>query len=93
MICKYNERLINILGVNILEYPAKILIMKMSFWVKHCKRDSVVLSKSAQVAKLKKTYRRNTKTTGNGYQLLERGQECLTRRWVILSVSTASQSK
>ena len=41
-----------------------LLIKKNSFEVKHCKIETVILSRSAQAAELKKTYIWNTKTSG-----------------------------
>ena len=41
-------------GIYKSKYP--ILIKKTSLEVKHCKIETVVLSRSAQAAKLKKTY-------------------------------------
>ena len=35
---------------------APLLIKKKSFEVKHCKKETVILSRSAQAAELKKTY-------------------------------------
>ena len=52
-----------------------LMIKKTSFEVKHCKIETVVLSRSPQAAKLKKTYIWNTMISGIRLQLLERGQE------------------
>ena len=40
------------------------LIKKTSFEVKHCKIETVFISRSAQAGKLKETYIWNTKTSG-----------------------------
>ena len=42
----------------------EVLIKKKSFEVKHCKIETVDLSRSAQAPKLKQTYSWNTKTSG-----------------------------
>ena len=41
-----------------------LLIKKTSLEVKHCKIETVIISRSAQAAKLRKTYIWNTKTSG-----------------------------
>ena len=41
-----------------------LLIKKTSFEVKHCKIETVFISRSVQAGKLKNTYIRNTKTSG-----------------------------
>ena len=63
-------------GIILHEIKFSFLIKKMSFEVKHCKIETVVLFKSAQAVKWKLTFSCNAKTAGIGQQLLERGQEC-----------------
>ena len=41
-----------------------LLIKKTSFEVKHCKIETVLILRSSQAGKLKKTYILNTKTSG-----------------------------
>ena len=48
----------------ILKSNAPLLIKKKLIEVKHCKIETVIISRSAQAAKLKKTYIWNTKTSG-----------------------------
>ena len=65
--------------------------LKIKHWPRYEYSFYLFISRAAQAAKIKKTYIWNTKTSGIRSLLLERGQECLTRSSLILSVSPASQ--